>query len=62
MGIALRAAIFYKSLKREMAWLMRLHSDSRICLTENQNKEKTPILKTASPGTFSCNASSEQEF
>ena len=45
-----------------MAWLMRLHSDSRICLTENQNKEKTPILKTASPGTFSCNASSEQEF
>ena len=35
---------------------MRLHSEPRVCLGEDQNKEKEPSLKIASSETFSRNA------
>ena len=52
-----------KQTETRSRWrLKRLRSEPRICLIENQNKEKEPFLKIASSGAFSCNALSLQEF
>ena len=37
-------------------WRLKpLRSEPRICLPENENKEKKSFSKIASSGTFSCN-------
>ena len=46
------------STKTRSRWKLKcFRSEPRICLSENQNKEKQLFLKIASSGTFSCNAS-----
>ena len=44
-------------------WRLKgLHSDTTICLRNNQNGEREPFLKTALEETFSCKTSSYWEF
>ena len=48
-----------RNLLTKSRWrLKRFYSELKICLRENQNKEKEILLKIASTGTYCYNASS----